>query len=212
MSGISAVIFDIGNVLVRWDPRTLYQELIADPEELDWFLDTVVPLSWHTEHDRGRPFAESIAKRQRAFPKYADLIAQFFLRWEDTIGPPIAGSVAILEALDDAGVPVFALTNYSQETFPAFQKRFSFSKRFRNVVVSGAEKMVKPDPRIYDLAIDRFGIVPEQTAFIDDRQDNVEAAIDRGLHGILFENPVKLAQDLRSLGLPLALQDSQLRV
>ncbi|MFQ5346956.1 MAG: HAD family hydrolase [Rhodothalassiaceae bacterium] len=198
-----AVIFDIGNVLVAWDPRFLYEELIADPEEREWFLREVVPLSWHTEHDRGRPFAESIAERQRLYPDYADLIGLYFSRWNDTIGPPIAGSVEILEKLDDAGVPVFALTNYSAETFPDFRRRFAFSRRFRDIVVSGEEGMVKPDPRLYDLAISRFGIEPASTVFIDDRQDNVEVAIARGMLGLRFVDPTTLARDLRALGLPV---------
>ncbi len=201
--GVDAVIFDIGNVLVAWDPRFLYEPLISDPDELEWFLSEVVPLEWHTAHDRGRPFAESIAERQRAFPDHAELIALYYSRWNDTIGPPIAGSVAILERLDDAGIPVFALTNYSAETFPDFRRRFAFSRRFRDVVVSGEEGMVKPDPRLYDRAIRRFGVVPSRTVFIDDRRENVEVAIAKGMHGIRFTDPAALAVRLRALGLPV---------
>lgn len=198
-----AVIFDIGNVLVAWDPRRLYAELIEDPEELDWFLETVVPLSWHTEHDRGRSFAETIPERQARFPGYADLIALFRDRWEDTIGGAIDGAVEILETLHDKGVPLYALTNYSAETFPAFRRRFGFSRYFRDVVVSGEVGMVKPDPRIYALAIRRFGVTPARTAFVDDREDNVRAAISMGLTGIAFTSPDALRVDLRRLGLPL---------
>lgn len=200
---VTGVIFDIGNVLVEWDPRRLYAQLIKDPQELDWFLDEVVPLSWHTAHDKGRLFADSIAERQRQYPDYADLIALFFERWEDTIGDAITGSVAILEKLDDAGIAVFGLTNYSAETFPAFRRRFLFSERFRDVVVSGEEGMVKPDPRLYDLAIARFNVRPAETVFIDDRLENVEAAIARGLRGIHFTGADRLQADLRRLGLPL---------
>ncbi len=200
---VNAVIFDIGNVLVEWDPRRLYSQLIKDPDELEWFLDKVVPLSWHTDHDRGRPFAESIAERQRLWPAYHDLIALFYERWEETIGPPIAGTVEILEALDDKGIAVFALTNYSAETFPAFRRRFPFAKRFRDIVVSGEEGMVKPDPRLYDLAIRRFGIKPEATVFIDDRLDNIKAANAKGLRGGHFIGAEDLKADLLRLGLPL---------
>ncbi|GAK34112.1 haloacid dehalogenase [Iodidimonas nitroreducens] len=200
---VQAVIFDIGNVLVRWNPRRLYRQLIEDEKELDWFLETVVPLSWHTQHDLGVPFAENIKTRQQQFPEYADLIALFYERWDETIDGPIDGSVAILEQLDDAGVPVFALTNYSAETFPDFRRRFRFSDRFRDIVVSGAEGMVKPDPRLYDLAIKRFGVRAEHSVFIDDRPDNVEAAIERGLQGLVFTGPETLEQDLLRLGLPL---------
>ncbi len=200
---VDAVIFDIGNVLVKWDPRLLYSQLIQDPDELEWFLDEVVPLSWHTDHDRGRPFAESIAERQRLWPAYHDLIALFYERWEDTIGPAIDGTVKILETLDDKGIAVFALTNYSAETFPAFRKRFPFSKRFHDIVVSGEEGMVKPDPRLYDLAIKRFGVNPVTTIFIDDRIDNIEAAKAKGLQGVHFTGANELKADLLRFGLPL---------
>jgi len=197
------VIFDIGNVLVRWDPRFLYETLIDDPEELDWFLREVVPLSWHTRHDRGEPFAQTIPERQRLFPDHAHLIALFRERWEDTIGAPIAGTVALLERLDDAGVPVFALTNYSAETFPAFEQRFPFARRFRDVVVSGREGMVKPDPRIYDLALERFGLQADRSVFVDDRKDNVTAARERGMTGLHFTSTDALRRDLAALGLPV---------
>lgn len=198
-----AVIFDIGNVLIEWDPSRLYRPLIAEPERLRWFLETVVPLSWHTEHDRGRPFAETIPERQALFPDYSDLIALFRDRWEDMIGPPITGSVAILEALAARNVPVFALTNYSAETFPAFLRRFAFSRHFRDVVVSGEEGMVKPDPRIYALAIERFGVAPSRTLFIDDREDNVIAARKAGLIGLLFTDPEALRRDMAAQGIRL---------
>lgn len=200
---IDAVIFDIGNVLVEWEPRRLYAPLIADRAELEWFLREVVPLSWHTEHDRGRPFAESIAERQRLFPDHAGLIALFHERWEDTIGDAIVGSVAILERLDDAGIAVFALTNYSAETFPAFRRRFAFAGRFRDIVVSGEEGMVKPDPRIYYRAMARFGVTPARTVFVDDRAENVEAAVARGMHGLHFVDALSLAAELRRFGLPV---------
>jgi len=201
--GVESVIFDIGNVLVRWDPRFLYETLIPDPGERDWFLREVVPLSWHTQHDRGRSFAETIPERQRQFPDYGELIAAFYERWEETIAGPIAGSVDILERLAEAGIPLYAMTNYSAETFPAFRRRFAFAARFRDIVISGEEGMVKPDPRLYDRAIRRFGVDPARTAFIDDRQDNVEAARAKGMHGLRFQDPETLARDLAALGLPV---------
>lgn len=198
-----SIIFDIGNVLVRWDPRFLYEKLIDDKREREWFLREVVPLSWHTQHDRGRPFAESIAERQAQFPEQAALIAAFYERWEETIAGPIPGSVALLERLDAAGVPIYALSNYSAETFPAFRRRFAFAKRFRDVVISGEEGMVKPDLRLYERAIARFGVDPGRTVFVDDRPDNVTAAREAGLIGLEFSDPERLADDLRRLGLPV---------
>lgn len=200
---VEAVVFDIGNVLVRWDPRFLYEKLIADAQERDWFLRAVVPLSWHTQHDRGRPFAESIRDRQAQFPEYAALIEAFYERWDETIAGPIQGSVGILEQLDEAGIPVFALSNYSAETFPAFRRRFAFARRFRDVVISGEEGLVKPDLRLYERAIGRFGVTPHLTVFVDDRPDNVSAAREVGLIGLQFTEPERLAADLRALGLPV---------
>lgn len=197
------VIFDIGNVLVRWDPRFLYEKLIDDPAELDWFLREVVPLSWHTRHDRGDSFADTIPERQRLFPDHAHLIALFRDRWDDTIGDPIAGNVALLERLDDSGIPVFALTNYSAETFPDFPRRFAFARRFRDVVVSGREGMVKPDPRIYDLALKRFGLRADRAVFVDDRADNVTAAQEKGMIGLHYTTTAKLRSELAALGLPV---------
>jgi len=197
-----AVIFDIGNVLIRWDPRFLYEKLIPDPAERDWFLREVVPLSWHTQHDRGRPFAETIPERQAQYPDYAALIAAFYERWDETIPGEIPESVSVLERLADAGIPLYALSNYSAETFPLFRRRFGFARHFRDMVISGEEGMVKPDPRLYDRAIARFGVDPMRTAFVDDRRDNVEAARAKGMHGLLFEDPRGLGRDLRALGLP----------
>ena len=200
---VQAVIFDIGNVLVRWDPRALYERLISDTEELDWFLTHVVTLAWHTHHDAGRPLDEGIRLLTRRYPAYADLIAAFKPRWDDTIIGPIEGSVRLLEALDDAGVPVYAVTNYSAETFPAFRRDFPFARRFRDVVVSGQHGVVKPDPRIYDIALRRFATTPARTVFIDDRPDNVSGAEAKGLIGLPFTGPERLASDLRALGLPV---------
>ena len=190
-------------MLVRWDPRFLYETLVDDPAELEWFLREVVPLSWHTRHDLGESFANTIPERQCLFPEHAHLIALFRDRWDDTIGDPIADNVALLERLDDSGIPVFALTNYSAETFPAFPQRFPFAQRFRDVVVSGREGMVKPDPRIYDLALRRFGLTANRAVFIDDRRDNITAARERDMIGLHYTSTGRLRRDLAALGLPV---------
>ena len=196
-----AVIFDIGNTLVRWDPRRLYERLIDDPAELDWFLSHVVTIDWHTEHDRGRPFADGIRLLTTRYPDHADLIAAFRDRWQETFIGPIAGSVAALEALAARGVPVYALTNYSAETYPDFEARYAFARHFRDVVVSGREGVIKPDPRIYDIAIDRFGIDPRHTLFVDDVARNVDAGRAKGLIGHHFTDPARLRRHLIGLGL-----------
>lgn len=191
-----SVLFDIGNVFVEWDPRLLYSQLIHDQAELDRFLSDVVTLEWHTEHDRGRPFAEGVRILSDRFPEYADLIQAFDERWNDTIGPVFAGTVDVLERLSEQGMPCYGLTNFSAEKWPLFCREYAFTDLFGGVVVSGAEGLVKPDPRIYQLAIDRFGLEPEQTVYIDDRLDNVLAAEQIGMIGHHFTGADKLAADL----------------
>ena len=200
---IEAVIFDIGKVLVDWSLRALYEQLIDDPEERDWFLTHVVTPEWHTHHDAGRPMDEGIRLLSEAYPAYAPLIAALKPRWSETLVGPIAGSVRALEALDDAGIPVYGLTNYLAETFLDFCRDYPFSVRFRDVVVSGEHGVIKPDPRIYDLMIERFGVTPERTVFIDDKPENVAAGRDKGLIALHFTDPGRLWADLRALALPI---------
>ncbi|TNE62444.1 MAG: HAD family phosphatase [Alphaproteobacteria bacterium] len=195
-----AVLFDIGNVFVHWDPRLLYAKLISDPTELDHFLSHVVTLTWHTEHDRGKPFAEGVAELSARFPEYEDLIRAFDVRWEETIGDLIDGTIHILERLAEQGMRVYGLTNFSAEKWPPFCRRNAFTDLFEGVVVSGEEKLVKPDPRIYQVAMDRFGLDPERTVYIDDRLENVKAAEQLGMQGHLFTDPAKLEADLIARG------------
>ncbi|WP_417462558.1 HAD family hydrolase [Kordiimonas sp.] len=195
-----SVLFDIGNVFVEWDPRLLYSELIHDQAELERFLSEVVTLEWHTEHDRGRPFAEGVRILSAKFPEYEDLIQAFDERWNDTIGPVFTGTVDVLERLSEQGTPCFGLTNFSAEKWPLFCREYAFTDLFGGVVVSGAEGLVKPDPRIFQLAIDRFGLESEQTVYIDDRLENVQAAEHMGMIGHHFTDADKLAADLRAKG------------
>lgn len=198
---IEAVVFDIGNVLLRWDPAFLYEKLIPDPDERARFLAEVVPLSWHLEHDRGRSYAQTIPERQRLFPQYADLIAAYRERWDETIAGPIWGSVAALEALHGRGVPLYAITNYSAETFPRARRQFPFLGLFRDILVSGEESVVKPDPEIFHRAARRFAIRPRRSLFIDDSPANVESAARLGWRTHLFRDPQVLCAALRRASL-----------
>ncbi|WP_420429892.1 HAD family hydrolase [Kordiimonas sp.] len=195
-----SVLFDIGNVFVEWDPRLLYSQLIHDQAELERFLSEVVTLEWHTEHDRGRPFAEGVRILSAKFPEYEDLIQAFDERWNDTIGPVFTGTVDVLERLSEQGTPCYGLTNFSAEKWPLFCREYAFTDLFGGVVVSGAEGLVKPDPRIFQLAIDRFTLDPESTVYIDDRLENVQAAEHMGMIGHHFTDADKLAADLRAKG------------
>ena len=199
----TAVIFDIGRVLYEWDPRHLYQHLIPPGEALDAFLRDVVTTEWHFQHDAGRDFADTSAELIALHPQHGELIAAWGPRFAESIPGPVAGMPALVERLDDAGVPLYAITNFSHEFFPPFRTaEAALFDRFRDIVVSGEERLVKPDPAIYRLALDRFGLEAAHAVFIDDNAANVAAAAALGLHAILFTGVDDLVPRLRALGLP----------
>ncbi len=197
----TAILFDIGNVFVEWNPKYLYQKLIADQDELTAFLADVVTLEWHSEHDRGRPFAEGVEALSQQFPEYQDLIRLFDTRWNETINGLIPGTVDIMLELLERGIDVFGLTNFSAEKWPEFCREFDFTDHFAGVVVSGEEKLIKPDPRIFHTALTRFNLDPERTVYVDDRHENVLAAEQLDMIGHQFFNPAGLRRSLMSLGL-----------
>ena len=197
----TAVVFDVGNVLYDWDPRFLYEKLIADPVELDWFLAHVVTRKWHFQHDEGRLAAETTAELAAEFPDHAALIAAYVPRWLETIPGPMPGMIDLVEALDARGVPLFAITNFSQEFWPRFTATAPVFGRFRDIVVSGVEGLIKPEPAIYALAMTRFGLKRGQALFIDDRADNVAGAENAGMIGMVFTNAADVRARLELLGL-----------
>ncbi|WP_231621627.1 HAD family hydrolase [Sphingomonas sp. 37zxx] len=200
--GPSAVIFDIGNVLFSWHPRFLYERLIEDDRALSAFVDDVVTLDWHFQHDEGRDFADTSAELIARFPEHADLIALWGPRFNDSIGGPIPGMFEIVEALDAAGVPLFAITNFSHEFFPPFRAAWpALFDRFRDIVVSGAERLVKPDPAIYALALERFGLAAEDAVFVDDNLANVESARAMGIDTVAFTDAASFRAHLVAVGL-----------
>jgi 2-haloacid dehalogenase len=199
---INAVVFDLGGVLVDWNPRHLYRALFAgDEEAMEHFLATVCTPAWNAEQDRGRSFRDAVAMLQREHPHQADLIAAYFDRWGEMLRGTIAESVGILEELHAAAVPVFALTNWSAETFPLALERFSFLNLFQGVIVSGEEGVIKPDPRIFCLLVDRFGLAPDRTLFVDDVAANVEGALRLGFQAVRFTSPARLREELVERGL-----------
>lgn len=199
---VSTVIFDVGNVLYDWNPRFLYERLIDDDRALDAFLRDVVTPEWHFQHDLGRPFAETRAELTALFPDQADLIAAWGPRFNESLGPMIPGMAAIVAELDAAGVQLFAITNFSGEFWPPFRATDpGLFDRFRDVVVSGDERMVKPDPAIYRLALDRFGVTAADALFIDDRADNIAGAESVGMAGHRFIDAPTLRTDLMQRGL-----------
>ncbi|CAN5513380.1 HAD family phosphatase [soil metagenome] len=197
-----AVIFDVGKVLYQWEPRFLYERLIDDARALNAFLRDIVTKEWHFQHDQGRPFAETSAELSAQFPEHSDLIAAWGPRFNETIPGPVDGMPEIVSELDAAGVPLFAITNFSGEFWGPFRARESaMFDRFRHVVVSGDEKLVKPDAAIYRLALDRFGLAAEDSVFVDDNADNVAAAEACGIHGILFTDAPAFRAELVRFGL-----------
>ena len=196
------VIFDIGGVLLRWDPRHLYRKLFpGDERAMEDFLTNVCTVEWNERQDAGRTFAEAHAE---LLPRHRDkshLIEAFGRRFDEMIAGPVEGTVAILADLKRAGVPRYALTNWSAETFPPARERFDFLSWFDGVVVSGVEGVIKPDPRIFNILLDRYHIPPDEAVFIDDNPGNAAAADSLGIHGIHFRSPELLRRELETLGL-----------
>ncbi len=198
---VRAVVFDVGNVLYGWDIAALYRKLIPDPARLAWFVGHVVTPEWHFQHDRGRPHAETTAELTAQFPAEAELIAAYAPRWLETITGPVPGMLELVAELDDRGVPLFAITNFSAEFWAMFRPHAPIFDRFRDVVVSGAEKLLKPEPEIYRLARRRFGLAAGEGLFIDDRLDNVRAGMAEGFPGHHFTGVARLRQRLVADGL-----------
>jgi 2-haloacid dehalogenase len=195
-----AVLFDLGGVLIDWNPRYLYRQVFGDAET-EFFLGNVCTPPWNLALDGGRPFAEAIREKQESWPDYREAIQWWKTRWEEMLNGPVPGSVEILKELKELGHPVYALTNWSAETFPLARKHYPFLDWFQEIVVSGQEGMVKPDPALYRLAAERCGIPMEGTVFIDDSKVNVDAARALGFDAIRFTGADRLRSDLVERGL-----------
>ena len=201
ISKIDTVIFDIGNVLYRWDLRCLFAKLIDDPEELDWFLAHVVTPEWHFQHDAGRPFADMVAERSREFPVYSDHIRSYSRRFPESIPGPVEGMLDLVRALANRGVPLFAISNFGAESWAQFRPSAPIFDLFSDIVISGEEKLIKPDAAIYELALQRFSRRADQCLFIDDRPENIEAGEAVGIAGHHFTSATSLENELKDLGL-----------
>jgi 2-haloacid dehalogenase len=200
--GRSIVVFDLGGVLIDWDPRHLYRKLFAgDEAAMEHFLATVCTHEWHRHHDAGRSFAEGARLLKAEHPDKAELIDAFGNRESEMMAGPIAGTVEILEELRDREVPLYALSNWPAESFPTAIQRFDFIGWFRGILVSGDVKVIKPDPRIFDLLLERFAIDPLSAIFIDDVEANAAAARALGMYAIQYTNPAALRAELVALGL-----------
>jgi len=196
------VVFDLGGVLIEWDPRHLYRKLFAgDEAAMEHFLANVCTHDWNRGQDAGRSFAEACGLLKAEHPDKAELIDAYFARFDEMMPGPIEGSVEILSELRARGTPLYCLTNFSAETYPPTFERFAFLRWFRGVLVSGEVGVIKPDPRIFELLIERFGIDPRRAVYIDDVAANAMAARPFGIHGIHFTGPAALREELAALGL-----------
>ena len=195
-----SVIFDVGRVLFDWDLRYLFAKLIADRDELEWFVTHVVTPQWHFQHDAGRLLAEMLPELKAEFPRYEALIDAYAARFNETIPGPMPGSLELVARLDAAGAPLFAITNFGHEFWEGFRPTQPVFDRFRDIIVSGTEKMMKPDPAIYALAIERFGIDPAGALFIDDVATNVAGAESVGIAGHRFVDAATLERELVARG------------
>jgi FMN phosphatase YigB (HAD superfamily) len=196
-------VFDLGGVFVEWNPMWLFRKLFDSEEEAQWFYDTVCTKQWNLEFDAGDLFAEGVARLITRFPRYWREIQAFDLRWKETVGPFIQGTIDIHDELIAADVPTFAITNFSWEKWVSCLGEWPFLEKFDGVVVSGLEHLVKPDPRIYRVFSERYGIDPQVCVFIDDSLPNVEAARHYGMRALHFTGADQLRKDLIALGLPL---------
>jgi 2-haloacid dehalogenase len=197
----TTVVFDLGNVLVRWNPRLLYEQLIPDADELERFFGTVITHDWIRDQDAGRTFADGIALLTARFPHYEHEIRAFWERWEEMVPGPIEETVEILAELRQRQTPLYALTNWSHETFPIARPRFPFFDWFEGIVVSGEVQLVKPDARIYRHLLEAHGLRAEDCVFVDDSPANVAGAEAVGIAALHFQSPEQLRQDLIELKL-----------
>ena len=195
-----AVVFDLGGVLIDWNPRHLYRKLFEDAGEMEEFLATVCNSAWNLCQDAGRPVAEANAELKARHPDKVALIEAYYGRWPEMLNGAIDGTVAILAELRDQGTPLYALTNWSAETFPHARSRFRFLDWFRAIVVSGDIGLIKPDADIYELLLATHDLTAAETVFIDDKLENVETARSLGFQGIRFTEPESLRRALGELG------------
>ena len=201
LEAVEAVVFDVGRVLYQWQLRTLFEKLIDDPAELDWFLAHVVTEEWHFQHDAGRPLTDMVAEQQARFPGHAHLIEAYAARFNESIPGPVPGSLALVERLHARGMPLYAITNFGAEFWDMFRPTAPVFDLFRDIVVSGVEKLVKPDPAIYRHAAQRFGHPATAMLFIDDNRANIESAAALGWQVHHFTDAAQLEAQLAQRGL-----------
>jgi 2-haloacid dehalogenase len=198
---IETVIFDLGGVLVDWNPRYLYKKLLKDENEIEFFLDNICTAEWNAEQDAGRPFRDGVAMLQQQYPQYAGLIEAYDRRWEEMLGEADWEAVKILDEIKQSGMPVYALTNWSGEKFPIAKKRYDFLNWFDGILVSGEVGLKKPDLKIFRLMLEKYQLDAGKTVYLDDVMANIIAANEAGLRTIHFQSAAQLRAALRAWGI-----------
>ena len=199
---IDTIIFDLGGVLIDWNPRHLYRKIFKSDEEIEWFLQNVCTGEWNEKQDAGRSFEDATNELLAKFSEHEIPIRAWYDRWEETIGGRIDGTVEIFRAIRDSKkFKLFALTNWSEQTFPWALENFDFLHWFEGIVVSGVEKTRKPFPEFYKILLDRYHIDPSKAIFIDDVHKNILGAKTVGIDGIHFQSPDQLRSELQRLGI-----------
>ncbi len=202
MNKIDTIIFDLGGVLIDWNPEYVYREVFnGDQQKIDWFLNTICTHEWNVEQDAGRSIQKATELLVAQYPEYEEWIRIFYDRWEDMLGGTIPETVTLLNKLKQANNHrLYALTNWSAETFPVALQRYEFLQHFEGILVSGEEKTIKPFPKIYEILLERYQINPLMSVFIDDNLENVEVAKKFGIKGIHFKSTQQLREELTNLG------------
>jgi 2-haloacid dehalogenase len=200
MTKINTIIFDLGGVLIDWNPEYVFLDVFnGDRKKMQWFFDNICTSDWNENQDAGYPIAKATEERVALFPEHEELIRMYYGRWEEMLGNEISETVAILKQLINLKhYKIVALTNWSHETFPVALKKFEFLHWFEGILVSGEEKTRKPFKEIYDLTLERFNINANEAIFIDDNIRNIEAANVLGIHGIHFKSAKKLTDQLKA--------------
>jgi 2-haloacid dehalogenase len=201
---IDTIVFDLGNVLIEWNPRHLYRKILKDEDQITWFLENICTSEWNDQQDAGRTFEEGIKELVAKHPEWEEAITAWGSRWQETINGSIPGTVEILRKLRDSKkYRLYALTNWSAETFPWALDNFEFLHWFEGIVVSGHEKTRKPFPEFFNILFTRYNVDPAKTIFIDDNVKNVKGSNDVGMNTILFENPEQLKTALTQFGVDI---------
>lgn len=201
---ISAVIFDLGGVVIDWNPAYVFRDMFhGDEARMDWFLTKICPPDWNGQQDAGYPIALATEERVALYPAWEKEIRAFYGRWLEMIGDPIPGTYELMQDLIAAGLPLYALSNWSAELFPLVADRIPAFKLFKKIFLSGEYKMIKPDARFYETALKEIAIPREALVFTDDNAVNIEASNKLGLKAFRFTTADTLRADLRSIGLPV---------